>query len=98
MTLLVLKYRFAFFFHRQTFCSTPFIFGGDFTTFTYTNAKYISLVVNMGIVVTMAKPFIVQIKDDKQRRIVIDKDPWIAEGLQKGDYIEVTIKKITLSG
>ena len=52
----------------------------------------------MGIMVTMAKPFIVQIKDDKQRRIVIDKDPWIAEGLQKGDYIEVTIKKITLSG
>jgi hypothetical protein len=51
----------------------------------------------MVIMVTMAKPFIVQIKDDKQRRIVIDKDPWIAERLQKGDYIEVTIKKITLS-
>ncbi len=62
------------------------------------NAKYISLVVNMEIMVDMAKPFIVQIKDDKQRRIVIDKDAWIAEGLQKGDYIEVTIKKIALSG
>ena len=62
------------------------------------NAKYISLVVNMGIMVNMAKPFIVQIKDDKQRRIVIDKDAWITEGLQKGDYIEVAIKKIALSG
>jgi hypothetical protein len=62
------------------------------------NAKYISLVVNMGIMVNMSKPFIVQIKDDKQRRIVIDKDAWITEGLQKGDYIEVTIKKIALSG
>lgn len=62
------------------------------------NAKYISLVVNMVIMVDMAKPFIVQIKDDKQRRIVVEKDAWITEGLQKGDYIEVTIKKITLSG
>jgi hypothetical protein len=61
------------------------------------NAKYISFVVNMEIMVTMAKPFIVQIKDDKQRRIVIDKLAWITEGLQKGDYIEVTIKKIALS-
>lgn len=52
----------------------------------------------MEIMVNMAKPFIVQIKDDKQRRIVIDKDAWITEGLQKGDYIEVTIKKIALSG
>ncbi len=77
---------------------------GFFITFNslvlgkYMSVKYISLVVNMGIMVNMAKPFIVQIKDDKQRRIVIDKDAWITEGLQKGDYIEVTIKKIALSG
>ena len=62
------------------------------------NAKSISLVVNLVIIVNMAKPFIVQIKDDKQRRIVVEKDAWITEGLQKGDYIEVTIKKIKLSG
>jgi hypothetical protein len=55
-------------------------------------------VVNLVIIVNMAKPFIVQIKDDKQRRIVVEKDAWITEGLQKGDYIEVTIKKIKLSG
>ncbi len=46
--------------------------------------------------VIMVKPFIVQIKDDKQRRIVIDKEAWEKEGLQKGDYIEVVIKKIKL--
>lgn len=51
----------------------------------------------MVIVVNMAKPFIVEIKDDKQRRIVIDKKAWEEEGLQKGDYIEVTIKKVKLS-
>lgn len=50
--------------------------------------------VNMVIVVKMVKPFIVEIKDDKQRRIVIDKKAWEEENLQKGDYIEVTIKKI----
>ncbi len=44
----------------------------------------------------MSKPFIVQIKDDKQRRIVIDKEAWDAEKLQKGDYIEVIIRKIKL--
>ncbi|VVB94167.1 Uncharacterised protein [uncultured archaeon] len=47
--------------------------------------------------VIMAKPFIVQIKDEKQRRIVIDKDVWDDEKLQKDDYIEVVIKKIKLS-
>lgn len=57
------------------------------------NVKYIKSVVNM---VIMAKPFIVQIKDDKQRRIVIDKEVWNDENLQKGDYIEVVIKKIKL--
>ena len=46
--------------------------------------------------VIMAKPFIVQIKDDVQRRIIIDKKVWEEEGLKKGDYIEVTIKKIKL--
>lgn len=44
----------------------------------------------------MAKPFIVQIKDDKQRRIVIDKEAWGDEKLEKGDYIEVKIKKIRI--
>ncbi len=52
--------------------------------------------VNMVKMVNMAKPFIVQIKDDKQRRIVIDKEAWEEEDLQKGDYIEVTIKKVKL--
>jgi len=46
--------------------------------------------------VNMVKSFIVQIKDDKQRRIVIDKDAWNEERLEKGDYIEVIIKKIEL--
>jgi hypothetical protein len=50
--------------------------------------------VKMGSVVNMAKPFIVQVKDDKQRRIVIDKKTWDDEGLIKDDYVEVTIKKI----
>ena len=45
----------------------------------------------------MAKPFIVQIKDEKQRRIVIDKKAWEEEDLQKNDYIEVKIKKVKLS-
>jgi len=53
--------------------------------------------VNMLIVVNMAKPFIVQIKDEKQRRIVIDKEAWDAEDLQRGDYIEVMVKKVKLS-
>ena len=43
----------------------------------------------------MPNPFIIQAKDDKQRRIVIDKDAWIEQELQRGDYIEVTIKKIS---
>jgi hypothetical protein len=44
----------------------------------------------------MSKPFIVQVKNDKQRRVVIDKKAWEEEGLQRGDYIEVTIKKIKI--
>jgi len=52
--------------------------------------------VNMVYVVFMAKPFIVQVKDDRQRRIVIDKDAWQEERLKKGDYVEVTIRKIEL--
>jgi len=44
----------------------------------------------------MARPFVVQIRDEKQRRIVIDKIAWKEEGLEKGDYIEVVIKKIKL--
>jgi hypothetical protein len=52
--------------------------------------------VNMGYMVNMAKPFIVQIKDDKQRRIIIDKVTWNEERLEKGDYVEVIIKKIKL--
>jgi hypothetical protein len=61
------------------------------------SAKYLNLMVNMVNMVNMSKPFIVQIKDDKQRRIVVDKEAWNDEKLQKGDYIEVTIKKIKLS-
>ena len=52
--------------------------------------------VNMELMVNMSKPFIVQIKDDTQRRIIIDKKAWEEEGLEKGDYIEVVIKKIQL--
>lgn len=48
------------------------------------------------VIMPVAKPFIVQIKDDIQRRIIIDKKAWEEEGLEKGDYIEVTIKKIKL--
>ncbi len=50
----------------------------------------------MVYVVNMAKPFIVKVKDDKQRRIVIDKIAWDEENLKKDEYIEVTIKKIKL--
>jgi len=52
--------------------------------------------VNMVCMVNMAKSFIVQIKDEKQRRIVIDKEAWNEEGLEKGDYIEVVVKKVKL--
>ncbi len=61
------------------------------------SGKYIKLVVNLEDMAVMVKPFIVQIKDDKQRRIVIDKEAWDEEGIQKGDYIEVKIKKVKLS-
>ncbi len=37
---------------------------------------------------------IVQIKDNKQRRIVIPQEVWDLEGLQKDDYIEIDVKKI----
>ncbi|MDQ1273796.1 MAG: hypothetical protein QG657_1617 [Acidobacteriota bacterium] len=50
--------------------------------------------VKMDIVVKMAKPFIVQVKDEKQRRIIVDKRAWDEEELKKNDYIEVTIKKV----
>jgi hypothetical protein len=61
------------------------------------SGKYISLMVNMVYMVNMTKPFIVQIKDDRQRRIVIDKEVWNEEGLQKGDYIQVIIKKVKMT-
>ncbi|MGA2122502.1 MAG: hypothetical protein ABSG49_10770 [Methanoregula sp.] len=48
----------------------------------------------MVLVVNMANPFIVQVKDEKQRRIVIDKGAWDDEKLKKGDYIEVSVKRI----
>lgn len=54
--------------------------------------------VNMVLVVAMPNPFIVQVKDNTQRRIVIDKEAWNELELQKGDYIEVTIKKIVTTG
>ncbi len=44
----------------------------------------------------MAK-FIVKLKDDIKRRIVIDKDAWESENLKKGDYAEIDIKKIKKS-
>jgi flagellar assembly factor FliW len=50
----------------------------------------------MTLMVNMSKPFIVQVKNDKQRRVIIDKKAWEEEGLQKGDYIEVKIRKIDL--
>ncbi len=37
---------------------------------------------------------IVQIKDDKQRRIIIPRELWELEGLQKNDYIELSVKKV----
>lgn len=48
--------------------------------------------------VDMTKPFITRIRDDKQRRIVIDKKTWIDEELKQGDYVEVRIRKVKLSG
>jgi hypothetical protein len=37
---------------------------------------------------------IIQIKDDHQRRIVIPKEIWDLEKLQKDDYVELDIKKV----
>ena len=37
---------------------------------------------------------IVQIKDDKQRRIVIPQEIWDLEELHKDDYIEIDVKKV----
>lgn len=37
---------------------------------------------------------IIQIKDDKQRRIVIPQEVWDLEGLQKNDFIEIDVKKV----
>lgn len=51
----------------------------------------------MVLVVAMPNPFIVQVKNDKQRRIVIDKDAWNEQELQKGDYIQVTIRKVVVT-
>lgn len=34
------------------------------------------------------------IKDDTKRRVVIDKDAWDKEGIQKGDLVEVAVKKL----
>lgn len=42
----------------------------------------------------MPQKFRVLISDDKQRRIVIDKEAWDAEGIEKGDLIEVSIRKL----
>jgi hypothetical protein len=58
------------------------------------HGKYISLMGNMVYMGNMTQSFIVQIKDEKQRRIIIDKEAWKGEQLEKGDYIEVIIKKI----
>lgn len=37
---------------------------------------------------------IIQIKDEKQRRVVIPQEVWDLEGLQKDDYIEIDVKKV----
>ncbi len=37
---------------------------------------------------------IIQIRDDVQRRIVIPKEIWDLEKLQKDDYIEIDITKV----
>jgi bifunctional DNA-binding transcriptional regulator/antitoxin component of YhaV-PrlF toxin-antitoxin module len=37
---------------------------------------------------------IIQIKDDKQRRIVIPQEVWDLEELQKNDFIEIDVKKV----
>ncbi len=37
---------------------------------------------------------IVQVKDSTQRRVVIPKEVWNIEGLQKDDYIEIDVKKV----
>ncbi len=37
---------------------------------------------------------IVQIKDHKQRRIVIPQEVWVIEELERDDYIEIDVKKV----
>jgi bifunctional DNA-binding transcriptional regulator/antitoxin component of YhaV-PrlF toxin-antitoxin module len=37
---------------------------------------------------------IIQIKDNKQRRIVIPQEVWDLEELQKDDYVEIDVKKV----
>lgn len=44
----------------------------------------------------MVQTFVTQVKDEVKHRIVIDKPAWDLEGLQKGDYIKVTIEKVQM--
>lgn len=37
---------------------------------------------------------IIQIKDNKQRRIVIPQEVWVIEELERDDYIEIDVKKV----
>lgn len=37
---------------------------------------------------------ILQVKDDKQRRIIIPQELWDLEGLQKDDYVKLSIEKV----
>lgn len=42
----------------------------------------------------MTQKFRTIIKDDTKRRVVIDKEAWDKEGIQKGDLVEVSVKKL----
>jgi hypothetical protein len=56
-----------------------------------TTVIYIKIVVQ---VVIMPQTFIIKLKDDIKRRVVIDKEAWDKEELKKGDYVKITIEKV----
>lgn len=42
----------------------------------------------------MTHSFRTLIKDAEKRRIVIDKEAWDAEGIEKDDLVEITVRKL----
>lgn len=46
----------------------------------------------------MSQPFRVIIKDVEKHRIVIPKEIWDEERIEKGDIVEVIVKKLKVKG